>query len=154
MVAWMGGNQSTQDYAGEDRSHSSKEGRQPMKNGPDEYRILNGHWGSPKGADYGSFRIPGPCGEDLMVIASPGDADENIPWEHVSISTRNRCPRWNEMCFIKELFWDDEDAVMQLHPPKSTWINNHAFCLHLWRPQDGNIPLPPSIAVGYAELNR
>jgi hypothetical protein len=55
------------------------------------------------------------------------------------------------MDFIKGLFWSDEETVMQLHPPRSEWINNHDYCLHLWRPLDVAIPLPPSIAVGYKE---
>ncbi|MDP9039797.1 MAG: hypothetical protein M3O02_11090 [Acidobacteriota bacterium] len=52
------------------------------------------------------------------------------------------------MCFVKALFWDDEETVMQLHPPKSEWINNHEYCLHLWRPLNQPIPRPPGIAVG------
>jgi len=83
----------------------------------DQYRILRGLYGSAPGADYGAFQIPGPCGERLMVLASPGDANESIPWEHVSVSTRHRCPYWKEMCFVKDLFWDEEEPVMQLHPP-------------------------------------
>lgn len=118
------------------------------------YRVRHGNWGSNPGDDFGAFgNVPSPRGEPLMIIASPGDAHESVPWEHVSVSLKNRCPKWEEMCFVKDLFWDAEEAVMQLHPPRSTWINNHRFCLHLWRPLDGNIPLPPSIAVGYKELN-
>jgi hypothetical protein len=120
----------------------------------EQYRFRSGGWGSDTGDDFGAFRIPGPKGEDLMIIASPGDAHEEVPWEHVSVSTRHRCPRWEEMCFVKDLFWDPEVAVMQLHPPRSTWINNHPYCLHLWRPLDGNIPLPPQIAVGFKALNQ
>jgi hypothetical protein len=56
------------------------------------------------------------------------------------------------MCHIKELFWEPEDAVMQLHPPRSRWINNHNYCLHMWRPLKQEIPLPPDIAVGKKEL--
>jgi hypothetical protein len=118
----------------------------------DQYRVRNGPWGSSPGDDFGAFQVPGPCGERLMIIASPGDANEDIPWEHVSVSTRHRCPYWKEMCFVKDLFWDAEETVMQLHPPRSKWVNNHNFCLHLWRPLDGNIPAPPGIAVGYKEL--
>lgn len=117
------------------------------------FRFRSGAWGLNQGDDFGAFRVPGPRGEDLMIIASPGDADANIPWEHVSVSTRHRCPTWEEMCFVKDLFWDEEEPVMQLHPPKSTWINNHRFCLHLWRPRNEAIPLPPRIAVGLKELN-
>jgi hypothetical protein len=116
------------------------------------YRVRNGAWGSDPGNDYGAFVIPGPQGETLRIIASPADADKTIPWEHVSVSTRHRCPYWKEMCWVKDLFWDAEEAVMQLHPPRSDWVNNHRHCLHLWRPGNGEIPLPPSIAVGHKEL--
>ncbi len=97
--------------------------------------------------------MPGPCGRTLRVIASPGDADAGIPWEHVSVSLPNRCPNWPEMCFIKGLFWDAEETAMQLHPPQSKWINNHPYCLHMWRPVQAEIPLPPEITVGYKHLN-
>jgi hypothetical protein len=115
-------------------------------------RILNTAYGSNPGDDFGAFLIMGPLGAKLMIIASPGDAHEDIPWEHVSVSTKDRTPTWREMCFVKDLFWDEEEAVMQLHPPLSDWVNNHNYCLHLWRPMDGNIPLPPSIAVGHKSL--
>jgi hypothetical protein len=56
------------------------------------------------------------------------------------------------MCAVKDLFWDPEDTVMQLHPPKSSWISNHPYCLHLWRPTGAEIPRPPDIFVGLAAL--
>jgi len=49
---------------------------------------------------------------------------------------------------VKELFWDPEDTVMQLHPPRSEWVNNMPYCLHLWRPVGLAIPRPPNITVG------
>ena len=90
----------------------------------------------------GAFILP--CGSrDFRVIASHG-----MDWDHVSVSLPNRCPNWEEMCFVKSVFFDDEETVMQLHPPKSKWISNHPYCLHLWRPQKEGIPLPPEIMVG------
>lgn len=86
----------------------------------------------------GAFMIKLPDSRlTFAVIASNGDG-----WEHVSVSTTERCPRWNEMQAIKELFFHDHEAVMQLHPPKSDYINNHPHCLHLWRPIDQTIPMP------------
>jgi hypothetical protein len=104
---------------------------------------------------YGQFAIQGPCGERLVIVASGADDDdrESQGWEHVSVSTRRRCPNWQEMCFVKDLFWDTEECVMQLHPPRSEWINNHNFCLHLWRSKKYAIPLPPDILVGYKGLD-
>lgn len=118
---------------------------------PERYRLLMGPMPSRLGDDFGCFIVPGPHGRDLRVIASSGDASLGIAWEHVSVSLTNRCPNWPEMCFVKDLFWDEEEAVMQLHPPKSKWISNHPHCLHMWRPIDQEIPLPPDIAVGIKE---
>lgn len=86
-------------------------------------------------------------------------ANNSENWEHVCVtvfiqgSRPDRCCTWDEMCFIKSHFWDDEQAVMQLHPPKSQWISNHPYCLHLWKPKQKEIPLPPSILVGAKEFN-
>jgi hypothetical protein len=113
----------------------------------EKYRVRDGSFSSAPFADYGAFQIPGPHGRTLRVIASSGDPSLGIDWEHVSVSLPTRCPNWPEMCFIKSLFWDDEEAVMQLHPPRSKWINNHAYCLHLWKPPY-EIQLPPSVTVG------
>ncbi len=79
----------------------------------------------------------------LDVVASDGEG-----WEHVSVSMRNRTPNWREMCFIKDLFWDDEDCVIQYHPPKSQYVNQHPYCLHLWRKIGSEFETPPKILVG------
>lgn len=88
----------------------------------------------------------------IQVIASTG-----MGWEHVSVTLRERkkpgkfvqrCPTWLEMCYVKSLFWDEEEAAMQLHPPRSQHINNHQFCLHLWKPIAEPIPLPHKLLVG------
>jgi len=86
----------------------------------------------------GPFRI-------LTIMFSNGDG-----WEHVSVSTRGRCPNWDEMVFVKNLFWDPDDVVMQLHPAASEYVNCHPFCLHLWRPTTPgvSIPTPPRLLVG------
>lgn len=66
----------------------------------------------------------------------------------MSVSRKDRCPTWDEMCAVKDLFWTEEDAVVQFHPPRSDYVNNHPFCLHLWKPSEGTLLLPPSILVG------
>jgi hypothetical protein len=86
----------------------------------------------------GAFFIPGRpgSGPPFKVIASDGDGmpDNTQKWEHVSVSLPHRVPEWKEMCFIKAHFWDDDDTVVQFHPPRSEWVNNHNYCLHMWRP--------------------
>lgn len=116
---------------------------------PEKYRITSGPFASDSSyGNCGAFTVPIENDRSrktrvFNVIASDGEG-----WEHVSVSLPDRCPVWEEMCIIKGFFWDDETAVMQLHPPKSDYVNNHNFCLHLWRPTKQQIPLPDSILVG------
>lgn len=74
----------------------------------------------------------------VRIIASDGNG-----WEHVSVSLQDRCANWQEMCKVKDIFWDEEDCVVQYHPPKSEYVNNHPFVLHLWRPCFVELPRPP-----------
>ncbi len=111
---------------------------------PNEYRIREGVVAS-KDSDgnYGAF-VALFKGEQYLLIASEG-----LGWEHVSISPmRNKMPSWNAMCFFKDMFWDAEDCVVQYHPPKSEYVNNHPYCLHLWRPVNKEIPRPDPALVG------
>jgi hypothetical protein len=84
-------------------------------------------------------------GTILTVVSSNGG--KGILWDHVSVSCPDRCPTWEEMCFIKDMFFEESEWTMQLHPPKFENINCHPYCLHLWRPHKEAIPLPPSITV-------
>lgn len=109
--------------------------------GKREWLINHPLAGPGDGLTYGAAIVDGPCRAQLRIIFN--DATE-CGWEHVSVSLPNRPPNWAEMAFVKDLFWHEEDAVMQLHPPRSCYVNNHPFCLHLWRPRDATIPLPPT----------
>lgn len=112
---------------------------------PEKYRVTKGPYASNPGDKGGAFRIPIRAKgkrEVLVVIAGA-----ELGWEHVSVSLASRTPTWKEMCKVKDLFWPDDVPVMQLHPAKADHINLHPNCLHLWRPLDANIPLPPKIMV-------
>jgi len=69
-------------------------------------------------------------------------------WDHVSVSYPDRCPTWEEMCMVKDVFFREDECVIQFHPPKTDYVNVHPFCLHLWMPQDTEIPKPPKYMVG------
>lgn len=77
----------------------------------------------------------------LCTVASDGDG-----WDHVSVdaktATGNRCPTWDEMDYVRKLFFRGDEWVMQLHAPASRHINQHRSTLHLWRPQNETIPTP------------
>jgi hypothetical protein len=93
--------------------------------------------------DCGAFLIESVIDNSLLcVIASSASG-----WDHVSISLRDRCPRWEEMEQIKRLFFKDDEIAMQLHVSVSDHINLHPNVLHLWRPHDVQIPMPPKAMV-------
>ena len=104
---------------------------------PERYRVRDVRLAVDGYGNNGAFVVPFES-FDLRVIASDG-----AEWEHVSVSLPNRIPNWREMCLIKELFWGDEDTVVQFHPPKADYVNLHPNCLHLWRHPETNWDLPP-----------
>lgn len=53
--------------------------------------------------------------------------------EHVSVSFKDRCPTWDEMCIVKDVFWREEERCIQLHPKRSEYVNMVEHCLHIWR---------------------
>lgn len=96
-----------------------------------------------KGDPFGWFRIPIENGKYLLVMAVDG---AGTGWDHVSVSGRGT-PSWDEMCMIKDLFWEPEEVVVQFHPPKSEYVNLAKTCLHLWS-YKGEMPRPPKHFVG------
>lgn len=70
-------------------------------------------------------------------------------WDHVSVAPfrSNYTPGWNDMCWIKDLFFKPDEVAVQYHPAKSEYVNIKQNCLHLWRPQTENMPTPPRYMV-------
>ena len=69
-------------------------------------------------------------------------------WDHVSVSWSNRTPTWGEMCVVKDIFFKPEETCVEYHPAQSDYVNQHPFCLHIWRPQEEELPKPPTWMVG------
>lgn len=92
----------------------------------------------------GAFIIPSPHQPDvLLCIVSDGGG-----WDHLSAHGESGggqmfTPSWDDMAFLKELFFEDDEVVMQLHPAKKYYINCEPHTLHLWRSQEKDIPTPP-----------
>ena len=97
---------------------------------------------SPSGADFGWFHIPSPFAKSVLKVLSSG-AENSETWEHVSIAIEDRCPTWQEMAFVKKLFWGDDETVVQFHSKKSEYVNCHEFRLHLWKRRGMEFELPP-----------
>jgi hypothetical protein len=112
-----------------------------------QYRVRSGLMGTTeRDGRNGSFILPCPKAQgSLTVIVSDEEG-----WEHVSVRPykQDRVPTWTEMCYVKDLFWEPEEVVMQLHPRQSEYVTAHPYVLHLWKPAGTEIPAPPSILVG------
>lgn len=91
----------------------------------------------------GAFRVK-VRGKTYILLISDGGG-----WEHVSVEvgSAKRIPTWEEMCRIKDLIWNEDEVVIQIHPAKKDYVMVHYYVLHLWRPVDQEIPLPPKIFV-------
>lgn len=119
---------------------------------PNEWRVRTGDMGSHDAiGNMGAFVIP--CRQTAkgqIVLAPKGNyypltciASDQAGWEHVSFRHERRVPTWEEACFIKALFWDPDDCVVQYHPPEENYVNVHANVLHLWKPTGFPFPMPP-----------
>lgn len=111
----------------------------------EKYRVRQGYYATEPGQTWGSYvDVRLPSNQRCCIIAC--DGDEN-GWDHVSVSLKHRTPTWEEMDWVKRMFFEDNDAVFQFHVPVSQHINCHPNCLHLWRPTKVDFPLPPPEAV-------
>lgn len=119
---------------------------------PEYYRVKIGMYATP--ASYGNagmFLFPHYKVKDYEIVCMISDMEG---WEHVSVTIKRkgkeatRCPTWEEMCWVKSQFWEEEECVIEYHPPKSEYVSCHAFCLHLWKPIGITLPLPDSLMVG------
>ena len=116
---------------------------------PERYRVLSGPLGSGiANGNNGAFQIPlkkYPKKIEAFAIASDG-----MGWEHVSVSimtAAKRTPTWDEMQYIKVLFWGNSETVIQFHPTESEYVDMHKYTLHLWRKIGVTHELPPNILV-------
>jgi hypothetical protein len=83
----------------------------------------------------------------LLIVAS-----NSYNWDHVSVSRKlkngiDKTPNWEAMSFVKDLFFLNNETVIQFHPEKTSYINTHPHVLHLWRSQLYEHKLPPSYLV-------
>ena len=123
----------------------------------DKYRVK--HW-MPQTDHSGAFKVY-VGGRSFCVLASVDDIGEEGKWEHISVTPgnlrRQTCPTWEEMAAIKDMFFFPEEECIEYHPKRSRYVNMQSFCLHIWRPADGNLRYPdmkeiPTIAKRDAQL--
>lgn len=78
------------------------------------------------------------------MVASNGSG-----WDHVSVCLLDRKGKfiertvtWDEMCEIKRLFFRTDEQVVEFHPRKQDYIDDHHYVLHIWKSNVLEFPLP------------
>lgn len=113
-----------------------------------------------EGDRHGVFYIPHGTSSFIFIFddgTSMEGGVDGTAWEHLSFRAvdgqgKNRTPSWEECCWAKQLFWEPEECVVQFHPPRSEYVNNHKNVLHLWKKLGEDFPRPAPILVGVKEL--
>lgn len=130
-----------------------------MKQAPEQYRLKK-HPFLGSDSSYGNngmFIIPHPRISDYFINCMISDGEG---WEHVSVSISStkrkvdRCPTWEEMCFVKNCFWNENETVVEYHPAEEDYVNMHPFVLHLWKPIGIELPKPDPEMVGIKNKTR
>jgi hypothetical protein len=95
----------------------------------------------------GLFYVPLDKHRVAACLVSDGEG-----WQHCSVhgmdikENKQFTLNWNQMCAIKDVFWDEDEWVVQYHP-KVDYVNIHPHVLHLWKPTVLALPIPPTIMV-------
>ena len=77
--------------------------------------------------------------DDLAVVISlEPQKSPSVRWLHASASFGDHTPSWSDMSEVKETFFGAETMAVQMHAPRSQWVNEHPYTLHLWRNVLGN----------------
>ncbi len=113
---------------------------------PQNRRVMNGPFANSDKLNGAFFRIPvkGVLGTQWLNVIASNEGG----WEHVSVTKTVKghavTPSWEDMCAVKDEFWEQEDEVFQIHPKRSEYVNLHTNCLHLWRNTNEHLPTPNS----------
>lgn len=109
-------------------------------------RVIRGPMASAPGiGPNGAFLLDFKDGRELAIIASTGQG-----WDHVSVrvADNSAMPTWEEMCKVKDLFFNPHEMAIQYHPRERDYVKFHPLVLHLWRPQHMIMPDPPTYLIG------
>ena len=117
-------------------------------------RVLRGEWASaPEDGVMGAFLVMGPKGSRPAII-SMASIEFEVRLEAVNVSVANSpTPNWGrDKASVKDLFWGEDECVVQYHPPRSEYVHTTVLLRRLWKPLNAVIlQLPPAILIGPKE---
>ena len=99
---------------------------------------------------HGEFEIPITDNKHAFVICSKN----SMGWDHVSLHITEasgepikRTPSNEDMQFIRNLLFLEDEIVTEFHPAKKDYINNHPYVLHMWHSTNDCIEIPTSVDI-------
>ena len=78
---------------------------------------------------------------DLRAIITVGVEFDGLTWLHLSLSSHERIPSYEEMCYAKSDLIGEDIKAIQVFAPRAEHVNINPHVLHLWACLDGD-PLP------------
>jgi hypothetical protein len=76
------------------------------------------------------------------LIWSVAREEDGRLWLHISTAYPDRLPKWGELVAAKEWIAGTDRYAYQVIPPRSRYVNQHPFVLHVFVPLEGDPPLP------------
>lgn len=102
-----------------------------MKPLPENYRVTHGPCASDNGNSCGFFVVPFNGLEISVSVSQVMDA------EHIGVSLiksgKMIRPQREEVFFIKNIFFEDTEAVAEMLPPRRGMVNEIGHVVHLYR---------------------
>lgn len=77
----------------------------------------------------GAFKF----GDKVILITHE---EEDGGW-HLSVSTKNRIPTYEELKDIRYKFLPDRIHAVEIFPPREEFVNVHKYCRHLYEMKEG-----------------
>lgn len=104
---------------------------EPPTDLPKNWRILD------RNQDRGVYKSR----DGLTVIVSCCIESDGKHWVHLSVSRKKQMPSWAEFNRVKGIFLGEEALAVQVFAPRTEWVNDHDYCLHLYQCLDER-PVP------------
>ncbi len=106
--------------------------------------------------DFSTLMEEGTFNKEYVIPANGGMlhllCSNTLGWDHIffkvvldTVLSKYRMPSSIEMERIKDLFFESDEAVIEVHPKKENYVNIDSNVLHLWKPNLIELPLPPKI---------
>ena len=80
----------------------------------EKFRVTKGIFASDLNmGNNGQFLVTVPKSVHAAARVLKVQISDGAGWDHVSVSLPDRCPAWEEMCFVKELFFLPDEVAIQ-----------------------------------------